>query len=667
MDRPALHPWFDRGPRWAWIVVGVLLLLVILAVVWDWNWFKGPIERRVSAATGRDFSIDGELDVDLGLRPRITAHDIHFGNASWSDVAEMASARQVDFRIALWPLLRGRVELPYVALDAPHLLLEQNKAREANWIFDEERKSGGGSAIPFVGDLIVRNGRLRVHEPMMQTDVQLNIRSGKSDDATRAPLLADGEGQWRGYAFKLAARVDSPLDLQDGTKPYRVDVRATAGETRAHARGALRGQLQVENFAVLFELSGASLADLYDQLGIALPDTPPYRLSGELSRQGDTWRYRKFKGKVGDSDLSGDASIALGEGRPRLEATLVSRELDFDDLAGFVGAPPRAAEGETLTAAQREQAAEARKKPTVLPDKSFELTKLRSMDADVTLEADKIDAPKLPLERMNVHMVLKDGVVRLDPLDFDAAGGSIGSRIELDAREPSIQTTLVTEIRNLELGKLFPTVEITRKGAGRLSGTAALTMQGNSVAYMLGSANGDIGLIMGPGHISNLLVELAGLDVAESLKYLIDKDREIPLRCAYADFRIVDGEMSARSLAFDTTDTVIFGQGDINLRREAIDLRLVPQPKDKSPVSLRVPLKIGGSFKDPSFHPEGGPLLLRTAAAAALYSVAPPAALLALIETGPGKNIDCGPATDTAPQKSNEEQTAAAKARQNKG
>src|SRR5690606_25677437 len=137
-----------------------------------------------------------------------------------------------------------RVELPYVALDAPHLLLEQNKAREANWIFDEERKSGGGSAIPFVGDLIVRNGRLRVHEPMMQTDVQLNIRSGKSDDATRAPLLADGEGQWRGYAFKLAARVDSPVDLQDGTKPYRVDVRATAGETRAHARGALRGQLQ---------------------------------------------------------------------------------------------------------------------------------------------------------------------------------------------------------------------------------------------------------------------------------------------------------------------------------------------------------------------------------------------------------------------------------------
>lgn len=61
-------------------------------------------------------------------------------------------------------------------------------------------------------------------------------------------------------------------------------------------------------------------------------------------------------------------------------------------------------------------------------------------------------------------------------------------------------------------------------------------------------------------------------------------------------------------------------------------------------MSLRGPLKIGGNFKDPSFRPEAGPLILRAAAATALYSVAPPAALLALIETGPGENIDCGPA-----------------------
>jgi hypothetical protein len=58
--------------------------------------------------------------------------------------------------------------------------------------------------------------------------------------------------------------------------------------------------------------------------------------------------------------------------------------------------------------------------------------------------------------------------------------------------------------------------------------------------------------------------------------------------------------------------------------------------------SLRGPLEIKGTFKDPAFRPQAKPLLARTAAAAALYAIAPPAALLALIETGPGEDIDCG-------------------------
>ena len=282
--------------------------------------------------------------------------------------------------------------------------------------------------------------------------------------------------------------------------------------------------------------------------------------------------------------------------------------------------------------------------PLVLPQIPLRLDKLRAMDADVTLAGTHIDAPKLPLDKMHTRVLLEDGVLKLNPLDFDAAGGSIAMRITLDARQPSIQTTAVIEASGLDLGRLFPSVEITKKGAGRLAGVAALTGQGNSVANMFGSANGNIGLIMGPGHISNLLVELAGLDVAESLKYLLDSDREIPLRCAYADFKVIDGEMRAQGLAFDTSDTVIYGEGSINLRQETLDLRLLPEPKDRSPLSVRTPLKIGGSFKDPSIYPEAGPLLARTAAAAALYSVAPPAALLALIETGPGENLDCGPA-----------------------
>ena len=113
--------------------------------------------------------------------------------------------------------------------------------------------------------------------------------------------------------------------------------------------------------------------------------------------------------------------------------------------------------------------------------------------------------------------------------------------------------------------------------------------------------------------------------------------------CAYGDFGVEEGVARTRSLAFDTTDTVILGEGSISLRDEELDLVLKPRPKDVSPVSLRVPLEVRGTFKDPQLSPQPGPLVARAALAAALFAIAPPAALLALIETGPGKDVGCRP------------------------
>jgi uncharacterized protein involved in outer membrane biogenesis len=638
-----------RGRRRALIVMGALLLVLVTLAVFIWNWLRAPIAKRVAAATGREFSI-GALDVDLGLRSRVRAQDIHFANARWSKEREMASVRAVEFSIYLPALLRGRVDLPYVHLDAPRVLIERNEEGRGNWQFETAPKAAGGRP-PVIRDLTVNEGRLVVREARLKTNVDLALRSlgrrdGRSDGQEPAPLVAAGQGTFRGQPFDLKGTIDSPLDLRNSERPFHVDVRASVGETKAHASGASRTPLQFDAFTIHVDVAGPNLGDLWPLAGLPLPDTPPYALQGELGHEEGVWAYRDFKGKVGDSDMSGNVVIDVRGERPLLRADVESRNLDFDDLGGLVNAPPSTKPGETASPEQRRQAHEQQAKPRVLPDKPYDLGKFRVMDADVRFKADRVDAPKLPLERISAHLVLKDGVAKFDPLDFDAAGGRITSRMSFDATQPSIQTTMAVEVQHLELPKLFPSVEITKAGAGRISGAIALDAQGNSIAHMLGSANGDVGFIMGEGRISNLLLELAGLDVAESLKYLLDKNKEVGLRCAYAAFKLEDGVAKTQALAFDTTDTLLLGRGAIDLRNEKLDLRLAPKPKDVSPISLRGPLHVGGTFKDPSVLPEPAPLAGRVAAAAALYAIAPPAALLALVETGPGKGkrIDCGPA-----------------------
>ena len=621
------------------LLAAAALLIVLVVILFDWNMLRGPIERRVSAATGREFHINGNLLVDLSLKPHITLERMTLGNLPGAKNPEMASVEHLAFRLHLLKLLRGDVVLSDVKVSQPHLLLEKNQKGQANWIFKQ-----GDTEWPTIQQLAVSKGALSYRNPRTRTDIDFTVESGDaSADARLAPLLINGKGRYAGNAMQLEGRVESPLVLNDPGKPYRIDVRARAGATRATAKGNLIGPLQLRGFDLNFGLSGPNMALLYPLIGVAVPDTPPYHLLGQLTREAKTWHYDHFSGVVGDSDLSGDASVNTAGERPFLTADLVSKRLDFDDLGGFIGAPPQTSGGETASAEQKQQAARLQASARVLPDDDFKLDKLRNMDADVKLRAQRINAPSLPLESMTAHLYVDDGVLRLDPLSFQVAGGEVSSRVRLDARKDMIVSSAKIQARGLQLPKLFPAEKLTEDSTGRVGGSVNLAGSGNSVARMLASSDGEVGLIMGSGRISNLLMEFAGIDIAESLKFLIGKDRTIPIRCAFADFEVDKGLMTTRRLAFDTTDTVIFGEGTVSLRDERLDLRLKPQPKDHSIFSLRAPLLVTGTFKDPSFRPDMKKVTLRGIAAALLGSLAPPAALLALYETGPGEDIACRP------------------------
>ena len=630
-------------------VLGVLAVVavavVLFVLLFDWNMLKRPIERRVTAATGREFHIDGDLSVKLGLKPRITVDRLRLGNLPGAKDRDMASVDRLQLRLHLVPLVfRHDVVLSEVKVSNPRLLLERLADGRENWVFPK-----GKAKWPEIRGLDVGDGQFRFRDVRRDTDLVFDVASGaRGMDARVAPLQIDGKGRYRGNVVAVDGRIDSPLALADKTRPYRVDLRGHAGPTSATAKGTLAG-LQLHGFRLDFGLRGPDLELLFPLLGIALPESPPYRLQGILTREDRTWHYDDFTGRVGDSDLAGDASVRTGGVRPFLKADLVSKKLDLDDLNGFIGAPPQVSAGETASPEQRKDAAARQASPRVLPDRDFQLAKLRRMDADVRLRAAHIETRKLPVETMDAHLYLDDAVLRLDPITFGVAGGKIGGKVRLDARKPTIASSAALHASGMDLGELFPGVELTRTSVGRVGGDLDLRGNGNSVAKMLATSDGQVGLTMGSGRISNLLLELAGIDIAESLKFMIGKDRTVPIRCAFSEFAVKDGLMDTRRLAFDTSDTVIFGAGTVSLRDETLKLVLKPQPKDHSLLALRTTLLVDGSFKDPDVHPDISKITLKALAAVVLGSISPPAALLATYERGPGKNKQVACHGDASP------------------
>jgi uncharacterized protein involved in outer membrane biogenesis len=618
------------------------VLILALLAIWDWNWLKMPIERRVSAATGRPFTIGGPLEVELGRVTVIRMRRLSLESPRWSLSPEMARIELLRAELPLAPLLRGERRLRRVDLVRPALLLERTSNGTANWA----GMSGDGEAAhgtPWrISELRIHDGLLFVQDAPLRTQLQLRVNSAETRPEFRSVRLsARGTGRYRGEPFRLDGWADSPIALlEQPGDAYQVELSVRAGATRARVHGALQTPVDPRRFTLNFETSGPDLAQLYPLVGLALPATPPYRLAGSLEREASTLNLHRMRGRVGDSDIAGNLSINLAGERPALAGSLSSTQLDLDDLGGMIGLPPGGRADETASPQQRAEAARRAASPRLLPARDYDLRKLAAVNADVRFRAQRVDAGKWPLRSMDVRLRLQDSVLRLEPLHVTFAGGELTGRIRLDARAPTITAAADVTAKQLDLAAMWPTMQ--PPNVGLVGGRLELRGRGNSVADMLGTANGAVQFGMGRGRFSNLLLELAGLDVAESLKYLLDKDHTVPIRCAYGVFEAREGAFKAQTLAFDTTDTVLFGEGKVDMRDERLALELRPEPKDVSPVSLRGPLEISGTLKDPRFRPQVKPLLARAAAAAALYAVAPPAALLALIETGPGEDTDCG-------------------------
>jgi AsmA protein len=99
--------------------------------------------------------------------------------------------------------------------------------------------------------------------------------------------------------------------------------------------------------------------------------------------------------------------------------------------------------------------------------------------------------------------------------------------------------------------------------------------------------------------------------------------------------------MHADALIFDTEVTTIIGTGSIDLGRETLDLTLNQKTKDTSPLALRSPIYVRGSFANPLVEVDRGRVAARALGAIALGMVNPLLTLIPLIDAGPGGDSDC--------------------------
>lgn len=620
------------------ILAGVLVLALYFggapAVAW-------VIQHPGSTLIGRAITIRGPVELHWGAPTRLVINDIHVANASWGSEKEMFSAQRLELQLFARTLIKGPTRIPLLSLDGAKLLLEKSNKGDGNWDFSNGAPKQR-SEFPHLEHFTLHNSTLVYRNGMSKAETDLGIADLKFDDPDIAgPVKIATTATFQKLPLRMDGNFGALTALRDTTKPYPVKASGTLGQAEYAIDGTMKEPLDFDGLDLRVSLKGKGLDEIANALDVPMPELPDFRATSVLQGGQGEWHVGSLSMKVGESDLSGGIDIDTNATVPHIVSNLTSSRIDLGDFKGLYGGKP---------SHSSEPSPLPDNSGRVIPDTKIAVQKLPGANIELNFDGARIvSVDGLPIERVTLGIRIENGTLAIDPLKFHVALGDVAFHAHFNPftkdSPPRLQADI--DIQHVDLHRLLggPNMPpIVQQTGGTLGGYVKLDTNGVSSREFLARMNGDAGIFVSNGQLSALLERLAPLDVLESLGILATGDKPQPINCFISRFEVKDGLATADTLLLDTPATTIVGSGKLDFGAEKLDLNLKPYNHGFSPLSLRTPIDIGGTFGKPEFHVEAGNLIARVGAAVGLGILFPPAALLPLIDTGLGKDNACAAA-----------------------
>ncbi|AKJ29813.1 hypothetical protein AAW51_3122 [Caldimonas brevitalea] len=656
------------------------LMLAFAVCEWaGWPFLRGPLQRALQDKLQREVVVGEDFRLRLLGGLKLQTDQFAIAAPAWAaenrreELIRAEGVRLVlPYSTVLSPLRRKPDEpaepLRIRALEVRHLKASfwRTEDGRANWQFTppDPQKKKAETELPSFDRLVVGGGEVRYDDEVIGLQMRALARTEEgSANANGAGLVIEGDGHYREgearfsgakFGFRIASEGLLPLltPEDDNGTPVPFSLHASAGRAKFEFKGQAVDVLHLRGFSGDFSISGPSLAAVGAPAGVTLPSTGPFDMNGKLSKDGELWKASVGRLAVGTSRLAGDFTYDRRHPVPLLTGELRGDSLTLRDLGPAFGAQPpngKAPKDDDPPAPEKNKKQD--KDGQVLPAKEFNIPSLKAMNADVRVNLKKLDLGTQflgDLTPLQGRISLRDGVLNIRELLARASGGEVRGSIGLDSRPSQPRWAIDLRWAGVDLDRWVKARNNrAEQGAedsyitGILGGQAKFDGVGKSTAAMLGSLDGDAAFWIRDGQISHLIVEALGIDLAQGLGIFLKGDAPLPMHCAVGRFTSKGGTLDTQVGLIDTPDSLVLFDGTLSLATEQLALVLRAQPKDFSPVSLRSPVHLSGTFSEPKVRLEGKTLGLKLLASAALAAVNPFAALIPLIDPGEGEKNGC--------------------------
>jgi len=616
-----------------WLLRSILLLvlicvlsltaLIFIQVPIDLTGLKDPIEKFVGKAFGRSVNIEESIVITTSLKPVFTLRGLEIGNPEGFSEETFMHLESVRIQVELLPLLSKKIHVSEFSVKKLHINLEERKNGEVNWAINndgdrpEQTKTNHKVTEPaaieppsfdIVSDTVVIKQLslvdidIRYTGPDDSEPVHYQVEKCIGYMLPGQPLVVDISGNIRTFPYILEISIASLDEFLQQNMSW-VKINAEIAETNLMFSGNVNLAEAHRSLTLQAEVFGENLKSLNNLLELDLPPISSYGLKAKLFVKDKHLEMENLIVKTETSVLTGSALIVKKEEKLAVEINLHSPQIQIND---FIFEDWSWAGDEIKAGAMDESImpGTSREKGMTDPEQQtnglrglIDPQTLKDLDSKLSIRADKVLSGVDDLGSGHLQATLRNGRIAIEPIELNLPGGSIKVSATFKPGGEQSDASLAVIVNNFDIGILARRNKPDAKMEGLINLDIDLKSSAASLDQMLANGNGYLDF---SGQLKNLdagIIDIWAVNLIAVVVASTDVNQS-QVNCAVGRWTVEDGLLTPDVFFIDTSKIRICGKGQVNLKRERIDMVISPSPKRPEFFSLATPLEIHGTFSD---------------------------------------------------------------------
>ncbi|MDB4442623.1 AsmA family protein, partial [bacterium] len=326
--------------RWKKLLIaGTLVVVVLIAAVYvivlnlDFNRFKPQVAQLVFDATGRELTIAGNIDFEIGIRPTLIVEDVRFQNSSWSSTPDLARVKKLEVQIAVLPMIIGKFDFAHLVLIEPTVIVEFDRAGTSNFSFDTASQEQDDSEIappPLIfSDIRIEKGHFTYRDA--QSDFKFIVRidhlTGEIPGFDKS-LQLNFEGAFNNIPLRLNGTVGPIWAWVEPGYELPVDIDIASGGATARVKGEMRDPTHFKDLAFTIAADDPSTADIARLVGVTdSPDLGAFKLTARVTDpEANVFSIDDLFIALGENEITGLVKLNMAKKVPFLTAQFSSQK-----------------------------------------------------------------------------------------------------------------------------------------------------------------------------------------------------------------------------------------------------------------------------------------------------------------------------------------------------